>query len=155
MSGKTGVRRGDRIVIEYEGRLADGTIFDSATSDDPAVLDIGSGNVMLGIEKGVLGMVEEEVRFLHISPADGFGPEDPSLIVDIPLDAVPTEGREDGRVLLLKMKGGLGVRAKVIDVSEDFVRVDLNHPLRGKTLYYEIRLVSNEGTWIRGEGENY
>ncbi len=68
------VKEGDTIVIQYIGRLEDGTVFDSTEGKNPLEFTVGEGEVVPGLEKGVIGMAPGESKSIVIPAEDGYGP---------------------------------------------------------------------------------
>ncbi|MGA1821449.1 MAG: FKBP-type peptidyl-prolyl cis-trans isomerase [Thermoplasmatota archaeon] len=131
-------KAGDRVMVEYTARLDDGTVVDTTENDGPAVLELGVEKVMVGFEEAIRDMEVGEEREVVIEPEKAFGDPDPVLIMDLPKEGIPEEGHFPGRRLMIKMENGIGVQGIVLDVGEDFVKIDFNHPLRGKRLTYRI-----------------
>ena len=94
--GKT--KNGDAIKIHYTGKLEDGNVFNDSREGQPLEFIVGGGEVMPGIEKGVIGMEPGDTKTIEIPPEDGFGPRRKELVIevaksDLPDQITPTLGQ--------------------------------------------------------------
>ncbi len=137
------IKKGDRIKIEYEGVLEDGAVFDSsAKHGEPLEFEVGAGKVLKGFEDAVIGMEEEEEKEFELEPSDAYGDHNPELIKDIPRDNIPEEEElKTGMVLVMSLPNGVQISANIIEVSDETVTIDLNHPLAGKTLNFKVKVL--------------
>lgn len=134
---------GDTVQVHYTGRLEDGTIFDSSTGGDPLQFTIGEGTIIPGFEKAIVGKSEGDTVQVSIPPEEAYGPYRDELLVSIGKDRIPSDmDLAAGQQVQLHTPSGQPVPATVTEVTEDGVTVDANHPLAGKTLHFEISLVS-------------
>ncbi|HET6515260.1 MAG TPA: peptidylprolyl isomerase [Thermodesulfovibrionales bacterium] len=138
----TAVKEGDTIRIEYIGKLEDGTIFDSSAADRPLEFTVGEGEVVAGLEKGVIGMTTGESRSIRIGMEQAYGPHRKERVCELDKKRVP-EGfhPEVGKQLQLYRADGLPVMGTVIKISETSFTMDYNHPLAGKTLIFDTTLL--------------
>lgn len=135
-------KEGDRVRVHYMGALTDGTVFDSSLNREPLEFVIGRGMVIPGFEKGVIGMEEGETKTISIPSRDAYGDymDDLTKIVDrakIPEDAP----LKKGMTLHFRAPDGRVGNAVVKDLTDHDVTLDLNHPMAGKDLAFEVRLV--------------
>lgn len=138
-SGGAVAQEGDLVMVHYVGTLDDGSQFDSSR-DRNATLDftIGSGQMIAGFDDAVRGMAVGDVKTVRIEAADAYGPVDEESIVDVRPDQVP-EGVQVGDELL---DPATGLPVKVVAVDTDVVTIDLNHPLAGEALTFEIEMIA-------------
>lgn len=129
----------DKVVFYYVGRLDDGEIFDETPDDKPAVIVLGKGMVMKAMELAVEGMKEKEVKRVYVMPEDGFGEYNESMVAEYPLDKFPSPPETGSTIELMQVEGKKFV-GKVLGIKEDKAIIDLNHPLAGKRLIYDILL---------------
>jgi len=135
------VSKGDRVVVEYEGRFEDGEVFDSsAFHQKPLEFVAGAGMVVPGFDRAVIGMEKGEEKEVRIEPKDAYGEKNPAAIQKIPKVNFPPEA-EVGMTVGIPLPGGGQAPAKIVDIGETDVTLDLNHPLAGKTLIFKIKLV--------------
>ncbi len=126
--------------VFYHGTLDGGDIFDSSRDRGaPFSFVVGLGQVIAGFDAAVIGLSVGDVVTVAIPPVDAYGDPDPALIIDVPLDQAPPGVQVGGPVSF-----GGGAAGTVVEITDDIVRVDANHPLAGETLTFEIELLSIE-----------
>jgi peptidylprolyl isomerase len=135
-------QQGDTVKVHYTGKLDDGTVFDSSANGDPLEFTIGSGNIIPGFEKAVVGMSPGDSKTELIPVDDAYGPhrEEMVLVVDraqMPNDLDP----EIGQQLQIQQPSGQAIPVVITDISEAEVTLDANHPLAGEDLTFDIQLV--------------
>ncbi len=136
-------KKGDKVTVSYTGKLEDGTVFDSSDEHDaPLSFELGANQVVPGFEEAVLGMEKDEEKEFTLSPDEAYGEHKVEMIKGIPKSAIP-EGMavEAGSRLLMTLQDGTNLPATVVEVSEEEIKVDLNHPLAGKTLIFRITVL--------------
>ncbi len=130
-------------VVEFSYELeVDGQIVDKAPQERPIDYIHGTGSLIPALEAHIEGL-EPGAKFeVTISPEDGYGEKDPSRIIDLPKSAFAIDGevREDllvpgNTIPMLNAMGGV-IPGVVVEVSEDSVKMDLNHQMAGKTLHF-------------------
>ena len=138
------VMKGDKVVVEYEGRIETGEVFDSSSHGDhshPLEFEVGSGEVIKGFDQAILGMEIGDKKEVEIEPEEGYGCVNPSVIREFPRKVLPTDKEpEEGMTLKLKTSAGPSIPARITKVTKDSVTLDLNHPLAGKKLIFKIKL---------------
>lgn len=133
---------GDKVRIHYTGYLEDGELIDTTEGREPFELIIGEGSTIPGLEMGLTGMAEGDTRTLHIDPEDGFGHRKPDRTETIKRSKLPKDLKpEEGMHLQVPDADGGFFRAVVVGVERDKIVIDVNHPLAGKKLKFEVRLV--------------
>ncbi len=139
------VEKGDTVKVEYTGMLEDGKVFDSSEGKEPLEFIAGNGDVIKGFDEAVIGMNENEEKNIHIDVKDAYGPKNENLIQKIPKDKLPKEPEaKKGMVLALTTSEGQKIPAKIIEVSEQDITIDMNHPLAGKNLNFRIKIIGIE-----------
>ncbi len=128
---------GDHVEVHYRGTLDDGTQFDTSHGREPLAFEVGAGQLIPGFEAAVRGLEVGETTTFRLEPADAYGEPDPSLVIQVPASAAP-DGLAVGDHVML----GDGVPATVVEVTDDTITVDANHPLAGQALTFEVELVS-------------
>ena len=144
MSATQAVAVGDTVNVHYVGTLDDGTEFDSSRNrEDTLSFEVGSGQVITGFSDAVLGMEIGETRNVRIEPENAYGMPVKEAIQTISRSLFP-EGFELVRGATVSGQNAQNrpVLAKILDYTDTEVEVDMNHPLSGKTLNFEIELVS-------------
>jgi FKBP-type peptidyl-prolyl cis-trans isomerase 2 len=140
------VNQGDVVRIHYTGRLDDGTVFDDSREREPLEFEAGGDNVIQGVSQGVIGMEEGETKKVTVPPKEGYGDRIPSLEQTVSRSDLP-EGVEEG-MQLRAVQGDREIPVWVRKLDEENAVIDANHPLAGKTLEFDLELVSV------GEGES-
>jgi FKBP-type peptidyl-prolyl cis-trans isomerase 2 len=137
------VKKGDKIKVEYEGVLEDGTVFDSSgLKGCPLEFEVGSGQLLKKFEEAVIGMNIGEEKKITVSPKDGYGEHKSEFLKEISKDYFPDDQEiEQGMFFMMVMQDGRQMPVKISNVSGDIVTVDLNHPLAGKTLIFKIKVI--------------
>ena len=139
-------KQGDTVRVHYQGSLQDGTVFDTSRDRDPFEFTIGEGQVIAGFESAVVGMEPGENKVVTLEPEDAYGPRRSELLVEVGLDRLPPEVEvEVGSQLQVKQQDGSPRVATIARVGEDSVTLDVNHPLAGKDLTFDIELVEIAG----------
>ncbi|MFC1728687.1 peptidylprolyl isomerase [Nanoarchaeota archaeon] len=139
------IKKGDTAVIEYEGTLDDGKVFDSSKGRDPLEFEVGSGKVIKGFDTAVIGMEKGEEKEIKLTPKDSYGERNEGLVKEVPKKSIPPNIElKEGLVLLLKTPEGqqIGAQVKEIKEKDEVVIIDMNHPLAGKNLTFKIKLVN-------------
>lgn len=136
------VKSGDKVKIHYTGKLEDQTVFDSSVEREPLEFTVGDGKIIPGFERAVVGMAPGESKTVTISPDMAYGPHREELVVDVDRQCVPENlDLKVGRFVQMRQRDGGVIQAKVTGVSEAKVTLDANHPLAGKDLTFDIKLV--------------
>ncbi len=137
------IKKGNRVKVEYKGTLDDGTVFDSTEKHgEPLEFEVGSGQLIPGFDNAVVGMKKGEKKQIRLEPKDAYGEYKPQLRRAIPKDKLPVnEKLEPGMTLMLTTPDGTQLTASVVEVSNENVTLDLNHPLAGKPLNFMIKIV--------------
>ncbi len=141
------VRNGDRVQVHYKGTLEDGTVFDSSEGREPLEFEVGAGQIIEGFEAGVLDMEEGEEKQFSLPPEKAYGPRREELVGKLPKAQVGDADVEPGSRIQLQTQQGEVLSAQVVEVREDSVVIDMNHPLAGETLSFDVKVVGLE----RGE----
>jgi len=138
----TAAELGQTVRVHYSGRLEDGTEFDSSTKDSPLELTIGEGASLPGFEKALVGMLPGETKTIRIPSNDAHGVHFSDLVRTVDRSQVPRAGElEVGARISATLVGGHRAFMRILDISDEKVTVDLNHPLAGKNLIYEISMI--------------
>ncbi len=139
----TEVKSGDTVRIHYTGTLADGATFDSSEGRDPLEFTVGSGQIIPGLDKALPGMTVGEKKTVEIEPAEAYGEAQADAIQAIPRSNVPPEvPLEIGLQLQMQSPSGQVVPVTVVEITEEEVTLDANHPLAGKALTFAFEIVS-------------
>ncbi|CAN5478944.1 hypothetical protein BH24ACT7_BH24ACT7_05010 [soil metagenome] len=128
---------GEVVRVHYAGTLDDGEEFDSSTGRDPLEFTVGVGMMIPGFDAAVEGMTVGETKAVTIPAAEAYGERADDAVIEFPIADVPEQFRVEG----MQVDLGNGLPATVVEVTDELVKVDTNHPLAGEALTFEITLV--------------
>lgn len=135
-------KAGDTVKVHYTGKLDDGTVFDSSANRDPLEFTLGSGSIIPGFERAVLGMSLGESKTEIIPTDEAYGPHLDEMVVVVDRQQMPPEIEPQvGQQLQLQQQDGQVLPVVITDVSGASVTLDANHPLAGEELTFDIELV--------------
>ena len=133
---------GDTVKVHYTGKLEDGTVFDSSAERDPLEFSLGEGRVIAGFEEAVVGMSPGDSKSASIPADQAYGPYRQEMVMVVDRQQIPADLSVNvGQQLQIRQKSGEAIPVIVTDVSESKVTLDANHPLAGRDLTFDIRLV--------------
>ncbi len=138
---------GKKVKIHYTGSFDDGEVFDtSRLSGEPLEFECGSGMVIKGFDDAVRDMEVGEKKHIHLEPAEAYGEVDEKLIQTVPVDRVPNaQDLPVGESVYMQGPNGQPFPVKVVSMDDENVVFDMNHPMAGKPLNFELELVKVEG----------
>ena len=138
------VQTGNTVSVHYTGTFEDGTVFDTSHNrGEPITFQVGNGQLIAGFDQALPGMAVGEVKKVSLSPEEGYGPRIDEAVQEVPKTAFPSDfDFQEGRTVAGVNPDGSSFQAVVGAVSEDTVEVDMNHPMAGKSLNFEIELVN-------------
>jgi FKBP-type peptidyl-prolyl cis-trans isomerase SlyD len=135
------VQDGQVVSMEYSLHV-DGEMIDSSRGREPLEFLQGAGNIIPGLEDELYGMEIGETKNVIVSAEDGYGELDPDAFIDVPREQFPAEiPLEVGVELQVRDESGHPMMARIDTVQADSVRLDFNHPLAGKELVFDIKIV--------------
>lgn len=134
-------KSGDKVRVHYKGTLEDGSMFDSSEGRDPLEFVVGAGHVIPGFDAAVSDLEIGSSATVTIPAADAYGDKIDELVQAVPMEFFQGNAPQVGWVLQLASPDGQQLTATVLEVGEDEAVLDLNHPLAGKDLTFEITLV--------------
>jgi peptidylprolyl isomerase len=136
-------KSGDTVRVHYTGRLTDGREFDSSVGRDPLEFTIGSRSLIPAFEDAVIGLDIGQSETLTIPAADAYGARVDEAVQTVERSMIPPEVElAPGRVLQATAPGGQEMMLTVVDLTDDTVTLDANHPLAGEDLTFDIELVA-------------
>jgi FKBP-type peptidyl-prolyl cis-trans isomerase 2 len=138
-----GAKKGDKVTLEYTGMLSDGTVFDASSKHDkPLQFEVGGGRVIPGFDKAVTGMKLGEEKKFTIAPAEAYGEVNPKLIKKVSRKEIPQDREpEVGMSLVMGTPEGKQMQALITVVTPEYIMLDLNYPLAGKALTFQIKVI--------------
>jgi peptidylprolyl isomerase len=139
---------GMTVKVHYKGSLENGEVFDTSEGKDPIQFELGAKAVVPGFENAIRGMKVGEKKSVTLSKDEAYGDTRPELVQDVPMEQVKQAGIEPKQGMVLGLthpqNPQMQMPAKVVEVGKDTVKLDMNHPLAGKTLKFDLELVAAE-----------
>ncbi|WP_456386335.1 FKBP-type peptidyl-prolyl cis-trans isomerase [Desulfolithobacter sp.] len=135
------ISEGKQVSIEYTVTLDTSETIDTNVGQEPLTYTQGAGEIIPGLEKAVEGMTAGESMTTTIDPEDAYGPTNPEALVEVPRDHLPPEAWEVGAQLRAEGPDGQTVEGVVAELRDETAIVDFNHPLAGKTLHFEVKII--------------
>ena len=147
------VKAGDTVQVDYIGKFENGTVFDTSREDvakqagiyvssrtyAPLTFVVGSDQLIKGFDNGVIGMKVGDEKTIKTPPEEAYGEYDKSKVQAIPIKVLNlTKPPEVGQVIWDQH----GNQYKVIAMNDTYVTLDANNELAGKTLVFDIKLIS-------------
>lgn len=136
------VENGMFVSVEYEGTLQNGEVFDTNRGCQPLEVAMGAGQMIAGFENALLGMGVNETKQFTLQPDDAYGPRDESLLRKFARTDVP-KGMDPkvGETVAICNQDGEQIPARITGMDNENLTLDLNHPLAGEALHFEVQVV--------------
>lgn len=132
---------GQTVTISYIGTLDTGRIFESTEGSGPLTFTVSAGQVFAALEQAIIGMAVGEAKNIVIPAAEAYGPRLDANILRVKRELFPADRElRIGEKLQLQFKGGVERVMLIIEVSDQAVTLDGNHPLAGLDLTFALRL---------------
>ena len=141
------VENGIYVSVDYKGTLENGQVFDTSHGRRPLEIQVGTGQLIKGFETELMGMALNEKKVFTLAPEDAYGHRDENQTQSFPRSEVPPEmNPRVGMTIGLSNPQGQQVPARIVHLDDEKVILDLNHPLAGKSLTFEIEVVGISST---------
>jgi len=129
-------------LIQYTLKSDDGEVIDTSVGTDPLVYLHGHGNIVPGLEQALAGKKIGDKLSVRVAPEEGYGARDPEGMRSLDRRAFPDNAElEVGTQFMAEMEDGEVVAMWIVDLDDDHVHVDLNHPLAGVHLNFEVEVL--------------
>ena len=133
---------GDIVQIHFIGKLEDDSVFETSHNGTPIKCKIGNNEVIQGIDESIIGMRIGQVKNIHISSDKAYGAVERDLIISIEKDKLPKDfDLTVGNELKIPNEDGSPFSVRVANVDDKTIMLDGNHPLAGKNLIFELKLI--------------
>lgn len=133
---------GQTVKVHYRGTLNSGAEFDSSADREPLEVTLGSGQVIPGFEQALIDMAVGETKTVTIVSGDAYGPHRAEMVQEVERSTIPSDiPLEMGTILTATDQDGGTLALTVIELSDDTVRLDANHPLAGEDLTFDLELM--------------
>jgi peptidylprolyl isomerase len=141
------VENGAYISVEYTGTLGNGDVFDSSEGRQPLEIHMGAGQMIPGFEAQLMGMALNEKKVFTLTPEDAYGPRNADMMQSVPRSEVPPDlDVKVGMIVGLVSQEGNRIPALIVEMDDSQLTLDLNHPLAGETLTFDIKVVGISST---------
>ena len=143
-SGKAGIQNDSTVQLEY--RLTDekGTVLDTNEGGDPLIYTHGQGQIIPGLEKALGGLHVGDTKHVVVPSDEAYGPIRPEAFVEVPKERIPENLQTVGAHLVAQGQNGQTRHAFVKEIKEKTIVLDTNHPLAGKTLTFDVKVLGVE-----------
>ncbi len=138
------VSSGKKVSLQYTLKLDDNEVADSNVGSEPLTFVNGTRQIIPELEKALQGMKVGEKKLVTIQADDGYGVINTDAFKEIEKEQIPPEGLKVGAELQGKGSDGQVVSSRVVEIKEETVVLDFNHPLAGKTLYFDVKILDIE-----------
>ena len=140
------VEKGSKVKVHYTGTKNDGSKFDSSYDRGQVLeFEVGSGQMIKGFDEGVVGMEVGETKDIHLKPEEAYGLRKEEAQTEVPKEALPADfNPQIGETVQGQTMDGRPILAKVKELQENKVILDLNHPLAGEELNFKVELMEIE-----------
>jgi FKBP-type peptidyl-prolyl cis-trans isomerase 2 len=135
------VNTSSTVTVNYTGRLEDGTIFDSSLNEgrEPLKATLGQGSLIPGFEAGLIDMEVGQKKTIEISHKDAYGEYREEMLAEVEKERIPSDVEIGAMLQTFGQNGPMFV--KVVEIKENHVVIDANHPLAGKDLIFDLELL--------------
>jgi FKBP-type peptidyl-prolyl cis-trans isomerase SlyD len=135
------VSNGKQVSLEYTMKLDDQSVVDSNVGREPLKVTQGKHELVPGLEKAIEGMAAGEKKNVTVAPPEAYGTVDPKAFQEVDKNMVPADARKVGTQLEGTTADGRKVFPRISEVKNDTVVLDFNHPLAGKTLHFDVKVL--------------
>lgn len=134
------IKNGSTVDVHYTGKLTSGETFDSSLGKEPLSFTMGQGQLIPGFENALVGLNVGDKVSVTIPSTEAYGEHRKELLVEVSKENMPGPV-EVGQSLQAQNSNGMPVQVTVVEVHENHVIIDGNHPLSGKDLLFDIEVV--------------
>lgn len=132
------------IVFEFTVWDETGEKLGSNVGEKPRIFELGAGEVLPALEAELAEMETGETRSVVLSPRDAYGPIEEDAFREFPLESIPEQARQVGRKVSGRAPDGSEDLFDVVEIRGDKVVLDMNHPLAGRTLRFEVKVLNRQ-----------
>ena len=133
------IENGKKVKIHYT-LTVEGLVVDSSEGQEPLQYTHGNGEIIIGLERQLLGLDIGDKREITVTPEEGYGFEDPEAFLEVPREKLPEGDILPGTQFLMTRQDGSRVPVTISDINEESVVLNLNHPLAGKELIFMVEI---------------
>lgn len=137
---KLQIETGMSVTLHFSLVLEDGHIIDSNFESKPATFSVGDGNLLPGFESTLIGLVNGDEREFTIPPEQAFGQHNPQNVQAVERGNFDQEELELGAMFSFQNGDG-ELPGVIVDVDDNEVMIDFNHPLAGKNIIFQVKII--------------
>jgi len=138
---KAKIQEGSQVSIQYTLLDEKGKQIESNKGGNPFKYTHGKGDIIPGLENGLEGMKAGEEKTIEVKPEDAYGKVQPEAFQEVPRKNIPSDALKIGAILMMRSTQGPR-QLRVHEIKDETVVLDLNHPLAGKTLTFEVKIMA-------------
>ena len=133
---------GSRVTMHFSLKLSDGMLVESSTNEQPLSFVVGDGTLDRGLELALIGLREGDCQVLTLMPGQAFGTRDETAVQRVEKSRFPADMRlEPGQIVGFSGPDGEEIAGAILEVQDQQVKVDFNHPLAGREIVFETRII--------------
>ncbi len=136
------VSPGKQVTLHFSLKLEDGQLIDSNFDGKPATFRVGDGSLLPGFERALFGLKTGEEGSYLLRPEQAFGQHNPSNIQRVPRDQFAEDTLQPGLVVAFADARKAELPGTIIEIEETMVSVDFNHPLAGRAIQFDAKIVA-------------
>ncbi len=130
------------VSFDYTLKLDSGEIADTSDGREPLNFLVGAGQIIPGLENEMIGMAVGDKKVVKVQPEDGYGKRNPAMVQSVPRENVPDSiNVVVGEQLQGQSEDGHVVRGQIVEVNDNDIKIDFNHPLADEALTFDIEIV--------------
>ena len=138
---KQTITEGKDVSLEYTLTLDDKSVVESNVGKQPLIYTHGTHQIIPGLEKALEGLAVGDTKEVTVAPADAYGEKNPEAPQEVQKKLIPSDALTVGARLQGKTPDGRMVYPRVAEIKDDTVVLDFNHPLAGKTLHFDVKIL--------------
>ena len=138
------VSKGKQVSLEYTLKVDDKNVLETNVGKEPMTYTHGQEEIVPGLEKALEGLAVGATKHVKVKPADAYGEIDTKAYHEVKKSQVPEKAWKVGAELEAKGQDGQSLFPRVKEVKADTIVLDFNHPLAGKTLYFDVKVLKIE-----------
>ncbi|RSC27556.1 peptidylprolyl isomerase [Pseudomonas putida] len=138
---ETRIGQNTEVTLHFALHLENGDTVDSTFDKAPAVFKVGDGNLLPGFETALFGFKAGDERKLTIAPENAFGQPNPQNVQVMPRSQFDGMELSEGLLVIFNDAANTELPGVVKAFDDNQVTIDFNHPLAGKTLNFEVRIL--------------
>jgi len=135
------VAPGKEVSIEYTLKLEDQSVLDTNVGAEPLTFVHGSQQIIIGLENALVGMKSGESKAVTVTPETGYGIVSEEALIEVDKKQIPEDGLKVDAQLQGTDRDGQPIVGRIAEIKDETVVIDFNHPLAGKTLYFDVKVL--------------